>query len=141
MRRLLMSMLLSGGALCAIAQGAPIAASSAGDEGPLPAQAVRLFPQDLDAYQGKYFLSNGQTMVLRRAGLRLVAEIAGGPPQPLVATAANEFVSTDRRLKLKLTLVDEGLGGIRGQVEMMLPRHMTQQSNAGQGDVARLAIR
>jgi hypothetical protein len=134
-----MSMLLSGGALCAIAQEAPNAAFAAGHDIVLPAQAVRMFPQDLDAYQGTYFLSNGQTMVLRRAGLRLVAEIAGGPPQHLIATAANEFVSIDRRLKL--TLVDEGLGGIGGQVEMVPSRQMTQQSNARQGDVVRLVIR
>lgn len=139
MRRLLMSMLLSGGALCATAQEAPNGAFAAGRDIVLPAQAVRMFPQDLDAYQGRYFLSNGQTMVLRRTGLRLVAEIAGGPPQHLVAAAANEFVSIDRRLKL--TLVDEGLGGISGQVEMVLPRQMTQQSNARHGDVVRLAIR
>lgn len=126
-----------GAALAAIAQEVPQA--SAGDRIVLPTQAVKLFPQDLDAFQGLYFLSNGQTMVLRRTGLRLVAEVAGGARQPLVAAAANEFVSIDQRLKI--TLVDEGLGGVTGQVVMVVSRQAAQQPNASQGDVVRLAIR
>lgn len=137
MRRLLISFLLGGAALAAIAQEAP--QGSASGSIVLPAQAVKLFPQDLDAWQGTYFLSNGQTMVLRRAGLRLIAKVAGGPRQPLLAAAANEFVSIDQRLKI--TLVDEGLGGVTGQVVMVVPRQAAQQPNASQADVVRLAIR
>lgn len=139
MQKLLMSILLGAAALSAIAQEAPQAAFSAGGDIVLPAQAVKLFPQDLDAWQGTYSLSNGQTMVLRRTGLRLVAAVAGGPRQPLVAAAANEFVSIDQRLKI--TLVDEGLGRVTGQVVMMVSRQVAQQPNALQGDVVRLAIR
>ncbi len=139
MQRLLMSILLAGASLAAIAQEAPPAAYSAGDSIVLPAQAVRLFPQDLDAWQGSYSLSNGQTMVLRRNGLRLVAAVAGGPRQALLAVAANEFVSIDQRLKI--TLVDEGLGGVTGQVVMVVPRQAAQQPNASQGEVVRLAFR
>lgn len=139
MQRLLMSMLLGGAGLAAIAQAAPPAAYEAGGGIVPPAQSVRLFPQDLEAWQGIYTLSNGQTMVLRRNGLRLLAAVAGGPPQALVAAAANEFVAIDQRLKI--TLVDEGLGGVTGQVVMVVPRQAAQQPNASQGEVVRLAIR
>lgn len=139
MRRLLMFMLLAVGMLSAIAQDAPNALSRADASIVLPAQAFRMFPQDWDAFQGTYFLSNGQTMVLRRSGLRMIARVAGGPPQPLVAAAANEFIALDQRLKV--TLVDEGQGRIAGQVVMVLPRQAAQQSNAKQGEVVRLAIR
>lgn len=140
MRRFLLSILLGGLALSATAQDTSDASfSAASDDIALPAQAHKMFPQDWDVYAGRYYLSNGQTMVLRRAGLRMFAAIAGGPPQQLVALSDNVFVATDQRLKM--TLVDQGLGRFTGQVEMVLPRQMAQQSKALQGGVLRLAIR
>ena len=49
------------------------------------------------------------------------------------------FVATDQRLKM--TLFDEGLGRFGGQVVMVAPRHMAQQSEGMQGDLVRLALR
>jgi hypothetical protein len=139
MRRFLLSILLGGLALSATAQNPLDPTFSAIDKDfALPAQAHKMFPQDWDVYAGRYFLSNGQTMVLRRAGLRMFASIAGGPPQPLVALSGNEFVATDQRLKM--TLVDEGLGRFTGQVAMVVPRQMAQQSEPLQGGVVRVAI-
>jgi hypothetical protein len=140
MRRFFLSVLLGGLVLSATAQNACEASVSAIDDAiALPAQAHKMFPQDWDVYAGRYFLSNGQTMVLRRTGLRMVAQIDGGPPQQLVAAADNVFISTDQRLKM--TLVDEGLGRFTGQVAMVAPRQMAQQSTPLQGDLVRLAIR
>ena len=140
MRRFFLSILLGGLTLSATAQDATDATISAIDDDiALPAQAYKMFPQDWDVYAGRYFLSNGQTMVLRRTGLRMAAQIDGGPPQQLVAVAGNVFVATDQRLKM--TLVDEGLGRFTGQVAMVVPRQMAQQSKALQGDLVRLAIR
>lgn len=140
MRRFLLSILLGGLALSGTAQDASDASFSAtNDDIALPAQAYKMFPQDWDVYAGKYFLSNGQTMVLRRAGLRMFAQVAGGPPQQLVAVSDNVFVATDQRLKM--TLIDQGLGSFTGQVVMAVPRQMAQQSEASHGDVLRLAIR
>lgn len=139
MWRFLLSILLGGIALSAIAQDAPNACLSAsGDDIALPAQPHKMFPQDWDVYRGKYFLSNGQTMVLRRVGLRMYAEVAGGPPVPLVAAADNVFVAADQRLKM--TLVDEGLGRFTGQV-VMAARQFAGQSDAPQGELVHLAIR
>lgn len=140
MRRFLLPVVLGGLALSAIAQDATEPTFSAtNNDIVLPAQAVKMFPQDWDVYAGRYNLSNGQTMVLRRTGLRMFAEVDGGPPQPLVAVAANVFVASNQRLKM--TLVDEGLGRFIGEVEMVLPRQMARQSNALEGGVVRLAIR
>ena len=140
MRRFLLPILLGALGLSANAQVATDSTFSAiNNDIALPAQAYKMFPQDWDVYRGKYFLSNGQTMVLRRTGLRMYAEIAGGPPQQLVAVADNEFVAINQRLKM--TLVDEGLGRFTGQVVMVVPRQVAQQSTAPQGDVVRLAIR
>lgn len=139
MRRFLLSILLGGPALFANAQDASNVLSAINYDIALPAQPHKMFPQDWDVYQGKYFLSNGHTMVLRRAGLRMYAKVAGAPPQQLVAVAGNVFVAVDQRLKV--TLVDEGLGRVAGQVVMVAPRQVAQQSDAPQVDVVRLAIR
>ena len=140
MRRFLLSIVLGGLALSATAQNALDATFSAINQDiALPAQAHQMFPQDWDVYAGRYFLSNGQTMVLHRAGLRMFAAIAGGSPQQLVAVSDNVFVATDQRLKM--TLVDEGLGRFSGQVVMVVPRQTAQQSERIQGDLVRLAIR
>ena len=139
MRRFLLSIVLGALALSATAQNALDATFSAINQDiALPAQAHQMFPQDWDVYAGRYFLSNGQTMVLRRAGLGMVAAIAD-PPQELLAVSDNVFVATDQRLKM--TLFDEGLGRFGGQVVMVAPRQMAQQSEGIQGDLVRLAIR
>jgi hypothetical protein len=139
MRRFLLSVLLGGLATSAIAQNPDPSFSAINNAIALPAQPYKMFPQDWDVYAGKYFLSNGQSMVLRRVGLRMFASVAGGPPQALIAASANEFVATDQRLKMML--VDEGLGRFSGQVVMLAPHSMAQQSTASQADVLRLAIR
>lgn len=140
MKRLLLSILLGGFALSALAQDAADRSSSASaNDIALPAHAYKMFPEDWDVYKGKYFMSNGESMVLRRVGLRMYAEVAGGAPQQLVAAAENVFVAIDQRLKI--TLVDEGLGHITGQVVMVVARQMVQQQDAMRSDVVRLAIR
>lgn len=99
------------------AQAAP---PQAADDIVLQSTPHKMFPQDWDAYAGKYVLSNGETMILRRRGLRMYAQLANRPPVQLVAAAENVFVAADGRLRMKLA--DEGLGHISGQVEIVAPR-------------------
>lgn len=83
----------------------------------VPAAPYRMFPQDWDIYAGRYVLSNGQTMLLQRRGLRMVVHVSGRPRAQLVAVAQNVFVATDGQLKM--TLVDEGDDRITGTVTLM----------------------
>jgi hypothetical protein len=140
MKRLLLSVVVGGFALSAIAQDAPDASIwvNANDI-TLPAKPYKMFPEDWDAFKGTYDMSNGQTMVLRRTGLRMYARIASRPPQELVAAAENEFVAVYQQLKMRL--VDEGLGHVTGQMVMAVAPQGAQQSNAMLGDVLLLGSR
>lgn len=140
MRRLLLSVLVGGFSLSAIAQDTPDTSVWVNSSSfTLPAKPYKMFPEDWDTYKGQYDLSNGQTMVLRRTGLRMYAKVANRPPQELVAAAENVFVAVDQQLKM--TLVDEGLGHVTGQMVMVAPPRIAQQSNATQDEVVRLVSR
>lgn len=140
MRRLLLSVLVGGFSLSAIAQDAPDTSIWVNSSSiTLPAKPYKMFPEDWDTFKGTYDMSNGQTMVLRRTGLRMYAKVANRPPQELVAAAENVFVAVDQQLKM--TLVDEGLGHVTGQMVMVAPPQSARQSNATQGDVVRLVSR
>ncbi len=106
MKPVLLALVLTAGSLPA----------DASDTIAVPLQPYRMFPQDWDAWQGRYQLSNGQQMLLHRRGLRMYAEITGRPRAQLVAAAANVFVAVDG--KLKMTLTDEGNDRITGAVEL-----------------------
>ncbi|MES2756328.1 MAG: hypothetical protein V4693_03050 [Pseudomonadota bacterium] len=113
MKRLLFSLLL--GALSLSAHAAPASAATIA----LPATPHIMFPQDWDVYAGKYSLSSGDTMTLRRRGLRMYAEFANRPPVQLVAAAGNVFVAVDR--SPKMTLADEGAGDMSAEIVMAAP--------------------
>jgi hypothetical protein len=137
MKGLLLFALLAVVSLSAAAQATPDPSTwVSGSDIALPAKPYNMFPQDWDGYAGKYDLSNGQTMVLRRTGLRMYAKLANRPPTALVAAAENVFVSVDLQLKMKL--VDEGLGHIAGEMVMVAPRQSAQQSNGPDGQVLQL---
>jgi hypothetical protein len=118
MKRLLLSVLLGALSLSACTDARASAPVSAG-EIVLPARPYKMFPDDWDVYAGKYYLSNGQTMVLRRRGLRMYAEVSDRPRTELVAAAENVFVALDR--SLRMTLQDEGMGNISGEMVMVAP--------------------
>lgn len=118
MKRLLLSVLLGALSLSACTDARASMPVSAG-EIVLPARPYKMFPNDWDVYAGTYDLSNGQTMVLRRRGLRMYAEVSGQPRTELVAAAENVFVSVDRRLKM--TLAEDVMGTISGEMVMVSP--------------------
>jgi hypothetical protein len=126
MKRLLLSVCLGAISLWTHAEAGASTPVRA-DDIVLPVHPYKMFPEDWDVYAGKYFLSNGQTLVLRRRGLRMYAELANRPPIQLVAAAENVFVSVDRQLKM--TLMDD-LGHVTGTMVMVVPKKPAQQSEA-----------
>jgi hypothetical protein len=94
-----------------------------------------MFPGDFDVYKGAYDMSNGDTMVLLSRGRHMYAAIGDGPRTELVAAAHNVFVAVDKQLKL--TLNDEDLGPITGELLMVVPSQ-TSQANASGVEVVRL---
>ncbi len=105
-----------------------------------PAKTYHMFQTDFDLYKGAYELSNGETMVLRQAGRRLVAEVGNRPPKELVALSRNVFVATDK--DLKMTLRHDFDGEVRGEVLIRVPAMaLGQASGAGGGYYMRLTSR
>jgi hypothetical protein len=104
---------------CALSLPPAVMQAGASNTIVVPATPYKMFPQDWDAYAGRYELSNGQQMVLHRRGLQMYAEITGRPRVQLVAAAENVFVAVDGQLEM--TLLNEGDGRISGSVMLMRP--------------------
>jgi hypothetical protein len=85
----------------------------------LPTKSVHLFADDLQRFQGSYDLSTGEGMSLRHVGNRLYATVGNQAPRLLVAAARNEFVSTDRQMRLTLNRQYDGEYG--GQLWLVGP--------------------
>ena len=137
MKRLLLSTLLGVFTLAATAQSAPddSAVRIRGYQIELPAKPLHVFPGDFDVYKGAYDLSNGDTMVLLQRGHRLFADIGARPRTEMVAAAPNVFVGLDRQFKM--TLSDNELGPVTGELVLVVPSR-SAQANAAGGEMVRL---
>lgn len=131
MKRILLFVLLSGVALAAAAQDpASSSVEVRGSQIALPANAYPVLAADFDRLRGAYQLSTGQTMVLRREGRRLYADVGSLPAKELVATDHNQFVALDRQLKMT---IEEHLGGyMTGELLMVMPRSLGSTASGGQ---------
>ena len=121
MKRVLLFLVLSSVALASAAQAPePTSVEVRGSMFQLPAQPYPVFREDLVSYSGVYHLTNGERMLIRRAGRRLFAEIGDLPAKEMVATSSNEFVALDRQARLAF----EPGGYISGEMLVTTPLAM-----------------
>lgn len=85
----------------------------------LPVQAYAMTQDEFHDYKGRYDLSNGQTLRLFNHGGAMYAEIDHQGEHRLVASKYNAFVATDRQLKMRIDLNDDGT--VDGELTMVLP--------------------
>ena len=136
MKRVLLFVLLSGVALAAAGQTSPsqsVEVRGSQIRTPLPASSV--LPHALEDYTGAYHLSNGERMIIRKAGQRMFAEIGYRPRKELVVVGANEFMALDRQVSM--TFLEDRDGAMTGDLSMLMkvPRTL---GDAGGFDVVRL---
>ncbi|SHH54766.1 hypothetical protein [Massilia sp. CF038] len=130
MKRLILCALLGSLSCAASAQSDPEASVFIrGYQIELPAKPVHLFAGDLQQYQGSYDLATGEPMSLRYVGNRLMATVGNQEPKLLVAAARNEFVSTDRQMRVALKRQDDGEYG--GQVWLVGRSRTASNNKAG----------
>lgn len=137
MKRLLVIAVLGGFALSATAQDTTPEILVRGYQIQLPEKPMKMFKGDFDDYQGAYELSNGETLIMKKTGLRMYATVGDGEPKEIVAASRGVFVAKDR--ELKVSLVRESAENITGEL-LMVRRSASMQANAAP-QVIRLAAR
>lgn len=94
---------------------------------PLPASSG--LPHALEDYTGAYHLSNGERMIIRKAGRRVFAEIGYRPRKELVVVGANEFMALDRHVSM--AFLEDRNGAMTGELSMLMKVPRTLGDAAG----------
>ena len=129
MKRVLLFVLLSSVALAAAAQQPPSSSVEVrANQIMLPAQPYTVYPHQLDEFVGAYYLNNGETMYVRKAGRNMYARVGDRQAQKLVASAANEFVAVDQQMRVSFD-TDEN-NGIDCELLMVVPRRLSSTDGA-----------
>lgn len=77
----------------------------------VPAARVQpyfIWPEDLHAYKGEYYLSNGMKMYINRLGNRLYAQVGRLKEREIVATGEHMFESIDKTMTLNIVISSQG---------------------------------
>lgn len=70
----------------------------------VPSTALRsVTDQEVQDLKGRYWMSDGRMLKLRRAGLRFVAELEGEPTTELRALSSQQLVSANGRMHLRFS--------------------------------------
>jgi hypothetical protein len=67
-----------------------------------------IWPDDLHAYKGEYYLSNGKKMYINRVANRLYAQVGKQKEREIIATGENMFESVDRSMTLNIVISRQG---------------------------------
>lgn len=71
-------------------------------------QPYFIWPEDLHAYKGEYYLSNGKKMYINRIGSRLYAQVGKQKERQIVAIGENMFESVDKSMALNIVISNQG---------------------------------
>ncbi|KQV45914.1 hypothetical protein ASE26_14640 [Duganella sp. Root198D2] len=71
-------------------------------------QPYFIWPDDLHAYKGEYYLSNGKKMYINRIANHLYAQVGKQSEREIVATGENMFESVDRSMTLNIVISHQG---------------------------------
>lgn len=123
MNQLPLACLLSALALAASAQTPPppetVRVPAALPQIVLPERHYVMSTDEFLEFKGSYTLSNGQHLQLYNRGYAMFAQVEHQGPHRLVASAANAFVATDRQLKMRIDIHDDGT--VEGELTMVVP--------------------
>lgn len=110
---------LAGGAFAQTGGSETVTISGPAHKIEIPERHSHMWPEDYRNYQGGYSLSNGKTLSISARGTRMYAEVDDMGKHELVATAANTFVSKDKKLEMTISLHENGEP--TGELYMMVP--------------------
>ncbi|MGW8393477.1 hypothetical protein [Pseudoduganella sp. HUAS MS19] len=71
-------------------------------------QPYYIWPDDLHAYKGEYYLSNGKKMYINRIANRLYAQVGKLKEREIIATGENMFESVDNSMTLNIVISRQG---------------------------------
>lgn len=71
-------------------------------------QPYFIWPDDLQAYKGEYYLSNGKKMYINRIANHLYAQVGKQTEREILATGENRFESVDRTMILNIVISRQG---------------------------------
>ncbi|WP_426318660.1 hypothetical protein [Pseudoduganella sp. R-43] len=71
-------------------------------------QPYFVWPDDLHAYKGEYYLSNGKKMYINRIGKHLYAQVGKQAEREIIATGENMFESVDNSMTLNIVISRQG---------------------------------
>jgi len=66
------------------------------------------WPDDLHAYKGEYYLSNGKKMYINRIANHLYAQVGKQREREIIATGENMFESVDKSMTLNIVISRQG---------------------------------
>jgi hypothetical protein len=124
MKKLILSVLLAGASIGAMAQslvdGEQVKVPRPALSIDVPDHIRRFSKDDFEPFRAAYDLSNGSSVTLTRSGNRMYAEVDQQGKHEIVGAASNTFVALDRQLKLRIDL--DGNGGAAGEMLMVVPQ-------------------
>lgn len=71
-------------------------------------QPYFIWPDDLHAYKGEYYLSNGKKMSINRVANHLYAQVGKQKEKEIIATGENKFESVDKSMTLNIVISRQG---------------------------------